>query len=293
MGKRARPRACPFGAKTAAALDRYLHARARFPKAGTTDVLWIGVRGPLGTAGIRSIVERRGEKAGIGHVHAHLFRHSFAHQWLADGGSENDLMRLVGWRTREMLNRYGASAPDARARAAYQPARRATGCERRVAGSRNRLPQLSPPDAAGDGALLGQRDELAESDSELHADRRVQARVMGQPLTGVGGGGMDTVAAALVASGPRGTTPGLRLAAISVLMDGMASVSQAATSGSLGPCGSPTSPSPTSPSLQIEARSRSVRVTRYGSGWRVTGVRMQMPERGRTSRARPRQRRRG
>ncbi len=120
MGKGRRPRACPFGAKTASALDRYLHLRARDSDAATSDALWLGVRGPMGTPGIRALIERRAKQAGLEGVHAHLFRHAFAHAWLRDGGNETDLMRLVGWRSREMLGRYGASAADERARAAYQ-----------------------------------------------------------------------------------------------------------------------------------------------------------------------------
>jgi integrase/recombinase XerC len=50
------------------------------------------------------------------HVHAHLFRRAFAHNWLADGGNESDLMRITGWKSREMLDRYGASAAAERAR---------------------------------------------------------------------------------------------------------------------------------------------------------------------------------
>ncbi|MGH3516267.1 MAG: hypothetical protein ACRDQ7_02375 [Haloechinothrix sp.] len=39
-----------------------------------------------------------------------MFRLTFAHRWLAEGGQEQDPMRLAGWRSREMIGRYGASA---------------------------------------------------------------------------------------------------------------------------------------------------------------------------------------
>jgi integrase/recombinase XerD len=114
----------PIGKKSAAAIDRYLRARARHPRA-SSPWLWLGVRSSdrgehFTSWGIRQMLARRGEQAGVQNVNPHRFRHTFADQWLANGGNVDDLMNVAGWQSITMPLRYAKGRGVARAAAAHE-----------------------------------------------------------------------------------------------------------------------------------------------------------------------------
>jgi len=114
----------PVGAKSAAAIDRYIRARARIPRAADSPWLWLGTRGRgvdhMTDSGIRAMLKRRGNEAGVQGVHPHRFRHTFADNWLAQGGSVDDLMHIAGWTTYDMPLLYAKGRGIARAHEAHQ-----------------------------------------------------------------------------------------------------------------------------------------------------------------------------
>jgi site-specific recombinase XerD len=111
-------RLVPLMMNSAQAMTDYLRAR-RFHKMAKLPALWLGTRnrGPMTGSGVYQMLDRRAEEAGYdpAAVHPHMFRHTFANDWLAGGGSEGDLMRLMGWHDRSMVDRYAADMQDQRA----------------------------------------------------------------------------------------------------------------------------------------------------------------------------------
>jgi site-specific recombinase XerC len=124
-GKGSRVRAAYFGAKTGQALDRYLRER-RNHRHASSSALFLGERGRFTPDGVRERLKVRADIAGLdpAKIHPHRFRHTNAHDFLLAGGQERDLKRLMGWRSDTMLERYGASAADHRAREAARRLKR-------------------------------------------------------------------------------------------------------------------------------------------------------------------------
>ncbi|MFC6885327.1 MULTISPECIES: tyrosine-type recombinase/integrase [Actinomadura] len=112
MGKGRRPRSVSFGAKTAAALDRYLRARRKHPHRTRPEFFLREPRYPtpggLTEGGITRMLQRRAEAAGIKHVHPHMFRHTWAAAQKRSGLDRGAMKNQGGWRSDKMPDRYGA-----------------------------------------------------------------------------------------------------------------------------------------------------------------------------------------
>ncbi|MDP6494969.1 MAG: tyrosine-type recombinase/integrase [Dehalococcoidia bacterium] len=102
-GKAGKERHVGIGHKTGVAIERYLRRRQ-----SKSPWLWLttGNRGPFTPNGLRMMLERHFQAAGVPFRGAHGFRRGFAMAYLAAGGQENDLKELGGWSSYQMVSRY-------------------------------------------------------------------------------------------------------------------------------------------------------------------------------------------
>jgi len=119
-GKGDKERIVHLGNKTLRALDRYLRKRATHRNAAL-PWLWLAPKGRLSPSGLQQLLLRRGAEANIpGRLHPHIFRHTAAHYELLAGAPEVDVMRQMGWTSRDMVARYAASAGQERSWASHE-----------------------------------------------------------------------------------------------------------------------------------------------------------------------------
>ncbi len=118
-GIKSRPRIIPIGNVAKKALWRYLTTRNTEYKG---DELFFSREGhPLDRDSLRKLLVRLGERAGVPNVHPHRFRHTFAIQYLRNGGDVFTLQRILGHTTLSMVQHYLALA-DADTQSAHRRA---------------------------------------------------------------------------------------------------------------------------------------------------------------------------
>lgn len=104
FGKGAKERLCLIGAQAQKSLIRWFHFR---PEPTTKDQVFLNLDGSPMTANSAKLVFRRlAKSSGVTRLHAHLLRHTFATQFIENGGDVFTLQALMGHSTLEMSRRY-------------------------------------------------------------------------------------------------------------------------------------------------------------------------------------------
>ncbi len=100
LGKGAKQRLVPMGSPARAALDRYLKEcrplLAREPARHREQLILSRIGAPLGRMAVWTIVRKHARLAGLGDVHPHMLRHSFATHLLGGGADLRVVQELLG-----------------------------------------------------------------------------------------------------------------------------------------------------------------------------------------------------
>jgi site-specific recombinase XerD len=107
LGKGRKERFVPIGIQTLATLVGYItHERPKYAKSDCT-ALFITVQGkPLSANAVKLMFSRLAKKSGVRRLHAHLCRHTFAIDYLMNGGDIYSLKEILGHSSLTIVERY-------------------------------------------------------------------------------------------------------------------------------------------------------------------------------------------
>lgn len=109
MGKGSKERILTISPRTAKAIWKYLASDR--PEATLGEPLFLSRDElPLSPSALLQLVRRLGDRAGVDGCHPHRFRHTFAIEFLRNGGNIYALQAMLGHSTLEMVRRYLALA---------------------------------------------------------------------------------------------------------------------------------------------------------------------------------------
>lgn len=105
MGKGQKERIVPFGGSAQKALMKYIyHFR---PEPVSEEKVFLHLDGtPMTPLALQLVLRRAAHASGVGRLHAHLLRHTFAVNYLMNGGDVFTLQQILGHTTLEMVRHY-------------------------------------------------------------------------------------------------------------------------------------------------------------------------------------------
>jgi site-specific recombinase XerD len=114
-GKGSKQRRVALGPRDVVALTAYVRQRRKYVDSLRADHpavksshLFVSKYGAFGGPGIEKMLNRKCEELGIKRANAHAWRHTWAGEWKAQGGSDEGLMAQGGWATNREIRRYTA-----------------------------------------------------------------------------------------------------------------------------------------------------------------------------------------